>query len=77
MGGKQAKPGSPDMTLELSGSQPRVAPAPRGPLAVPEYIFWVLHQGGASATGIYQYVARPCLMWRLQALVGRATSRGS
>ena len=52
MGGKQAKPGSPDMTLELSGSQPRVAPAPRGPLAVPEYIFWVLHQGGASATGI-------------------------
>lgn len=32
MVGKQAKPGSPDMTLELSGSQPRVAQAPWGTL---------------------------------------------
>lgn len=52
MVGKQANPGSPDMTLELSGSQPRVASAPGGHLATPEYIFWVLHQGGAGAPGL-------------------------
>lgn len=52
MVGKQAKPGSPDMSLELRGSRPRVAPAPGGHLATPEYIFWVLQRGGAGAPGI-------------------------